>query len=858
MQPQPAPARGRFVSSRSRRRLAQVLLAMACLVASPSSAQDEAAAQTAKTAEVQEPAPVAIPVTSIAAEAVSLDAYLKSLEGRLAAPDFQQAIAEGLHALAGRIESHEALSNARLARGFGRADLAAMQADWRAIDSELATSQRRLAARLSALDVAGADLGRRADSWKATAAVAREELAPADVRTRVAEAERDIAATRKRLRESRDQSLRVQNRVVELRARASDELTRLAAARSEVLSHVLRRVEPPVWDLRPGDIVANRERFVATAEEVSASLQSYADREGRLLWLHGLLTLVLVWLSVRASVWAKLREGHEVPTALIHPWAAGLVLGLSNTLWIHADAPPKLGWLLSLLVLPFWVVEVRELVPKPLRKPLPGLVVLVLLDFARRILLDFEGLSRLLLVTEAILALAGLVWLRRPARLARLPQPEDPFWLRVLGGWLRVSMLAAGVATLGSFFGWVILADLLLTTVVVGTFVGSILYSAVGVVEGICESAVGTGRVDRLRIVRADRRALPRAVSRISRTIAFAVWLYLLPGFLSIREGLLDVLGRMLAAPLGYGSVKITLGGVIAFGVTIWLSWVLARFVSLILEGEIFSRVSLPRGVPFALSTISRYAVIVIGFVFAVAALGFEVGNLALVISALGVGIGFGLQNVVNNFISGLILLFERPVKVLDVVSLDSLMGEITRIGIRSSTLRTFDGADVIVPNGDLISNRVTNWTLADKRRRVPIPVGVVYGTPARRIIELLLQVAREHPQVLDHPEPMALFTGFGDSSLDFELRFWSESVNALTTVRSEIAVAIQDALEAAGIEVPFPQRDLHLRSIAEEARAALRDASAADPAIGKPPAGDSREPEAAGDRPKGPDADAP
>jgi potassium efflux system protein len=184
------------------------------------------------------------------------------------------------------------------------------------------------------------------------------------------------------------------------------------------------------------------------------------------------------------------------------------------------------------------------------------------------------------------------------------------------------------------------------------------------------------------------------------------------------------------------------------------------------------------------------------------------------VISALGVGIGFGMQNVVNNFISGLILLFERPIKVGDLLQVDELWGNVTRIGIRSSTIRTFAGADVIVPNGDLTSNRVTNWTLSDLRRRVSLPVGVAYGTDAATVIELLKGVAVSHEATLEHPEPYVLFTGFGDSSLDFEIRLWTESEDANTIVRSDIAVATQAALARAGINVPFPQRDVHVANV--------------------------------------------
>jgi small-conductance mechanosensitive channel len=197
-----------------------------------------------------------------------------------------------------------------------------------------------------------------------------------------------------------------------------------------------------------------------------------------------------------------------------------------------------------------------------------------------------------------------------------------------------------------------------------------------------------------------------------------------------------------------------------------------------------------------------------------VAAAGFELGNVTLLAGALGVGIGFGLQNVVNNFISGLILLFERPVQVGDTIQVGEVLGEVRRIGIRSSTVRTWQGAEVIVPNGTLISEQVVNWTLSDRERRIDVQVGVAYGTDPERVLALLLEVAAKHGEVLAHPAPAALFLGFGDSSLNFELRAWTQNSADWMRIRSDLNVAIHAALAAAAIEIPFPQRDLHLRSV--------------------------------------------
>jgi small-conductance mechanosensitive channel len=154
------------------------------------------------------------------------------------------------------------------------------------------------------------------------------------------------------------------------------------------------------------------------------------------------------------------------------------------------------------------------------------------------------------------------------------------------------------------------------------------------------------------------------------------------------------------------------------------------------------------------------------------------------------------------------------------------LWGEIRRIGIRASVIRTWDGAEVIVPNGQLVSESVTNWTLSDRRRRVEVDVGVEYGTDARRVFDLLLEVAGGHSAVLTSPEPVALFLGFGDSSLDFRLRTWIHEFEEGFVVRSDLSVAIQSALADAGIAVPFPQRDLHLRTVSPDAAAKIGRAS--------------------------------
>jgi small-conductance mechanosensitive channel len=764
-----------------------------------------------------EVAPEPIPVSSIAVEAAGLVGRLRSLEDQLAVPAEQEQIGAELPELDGELQQRVDRLTVRLETGTHRSEIEGLLLGWSSIDETLARWDAQLARRLALLEEIQSDLAQRSEIWSATAESAAEQQAPPEIRSEIRAAQQSLSDARGRVRASRDQALGLQNRVVGLHEQVREQSEALAQAREQIFARLLERGAPPLWKVHPDESEVAADRFASSLDDLRAAFAAYpANHEAR-IWLHLLGTAALIWVSVRARRSAVRMEAEGVAPfaeALRHPWAAGLLLGLSAGAFVHGNAPPALRFAIGLGLLAPWALVVRGLLPQTLRRPLLGLLVLVLLEFSRRLLVDFAGISRLLLVLETSAAFLGVLWLRRPARLSKVPQPDSPFWMNALALWLQVVAILSGIATAGAVFGWVNLADVLAVSVVHGTFTGSIVYAGALAIEAIAQSMSFAGRLSRVRLIAYNRPAFLRIVGRATRTLAVAVWIAATLSALGLWDATHRGLGRLLGTPVGYGNIEVTLGGLGAFGVAVWLSFLLSRFLAAVLESEVFSRVVLPRGVPFALSTIGRYAVLVVGFALAVAALGFEVGNLALVLSALGVGIGFGLQNVVNNFISGLILLFERPIKAGDMVSIDTLTGEITRIGMRASILRTFDGADVIIPNGDLLSGRLTNWTLADRLRRVSLPVGVAYGTPAPRVLELLQRVGAAHPDVLPKPPPVALFQGFGDSSLDFELRVWTESADALTLVRTALAVAVQAALEEADIEVPFPQRDLHVKSL--------------------------------------------
>ncbi len=236
------------------------------------------------------------------------------------------------------------------------------------------------------------------------------------------------------------------------------------------------------------------------------------------------------------------------------------------------------------------------------------------------------------------------------------------------------------------------------------------------------------------------------------------------------------------------------------------------RIVQHVLAEKVLTQTQMDKGTRHSIRIGIGYIGIILAALVGISALGLDLSKLAIVAGALSVGIGFGLQNVVNNFVSGLILLVERPVKVGDWIVVGDKQGYVKRIKVRATEIQTFDRASVFVPNSHLISESVTNWTYADKMGRVIIPVGVAYGTDSGKVMEALLKIAKDHSEVLRDPGPAAVFRGFGDSALNFELRCFLKDVERTISVTSDLCVEIDNAFRDLGIEIPFPQQDVYVR----------------------------------------------
>lgn len=278
---------------------------------------------------------------------------------------------------------------------------------------------------------------------------------------------------------------------------------------------------------------------------------------------------------------------------------------------------------------------------------------------------------------------------------------------------------------------------------------------------------------------------------------------------------------------LTLGGTQVTLWTVISFIALVVLLFYAARKIRTLLVERLLTRTHLDLGARQAVGAITRYVVLLLGLLIILQTVGINLTTLNVLAGAVGIGIGFGLQNVASNFISGLIILFERPIKVGDRIEVEQIEGQVVEVGARSTKVLTNDNITVIVPNSKFITENVVNWVYRDGRVRFKIPVSVAYGSDVRLVERLLLEVAEESANVLRDPAPVVRFMEFGESGLAFELRAWSTSlVHRKGKLMSELNFAIYDKFVRHEVEMPFPQRDLHIRGGVLEVKGSLSAAN--------------------------------
>lgn len=404
------------------------------------------------------------------------------------------------------------------------------------------------------------------------------------------------------------------------------------------------------------------------------------------------------------------------------------------------------------------------------------------------------------------------------------PAPESgPLSLRVRAGRTWPLRLGAGIwigVLVTLVLGFDPLARWALHATVMSAAVAFTVMLGIAVVKGMDATLSRLGAEGPL--VRRTAALLGQRLTLVLRVVLVVAGALVLLDVWGVSESPIATWQRIMDAGFTVGALKVTVGRVLLGAFVVYLAVLVSGLVRSLVtsraeavrtpEGEDRPQHA-GRGLAESITRLGQYVFVTLGLILALAVIGIELQNFAIIAGALGIGVGFGLQNVVNNFASGLILLFERPVRVGDTVVVGETWGTIQKIGLRSTVMLTLDESEMIVPNGHLVSEKVVNWTLTSPIARVFLSVGVAYGSSVSEVQEILREAAFAHPAVLEAPPPQALFMAFGDSSLDFELRIWVNDIQHRLEVRSTVLAEIDRRLREAGIVIPFPQRDLHLRS---------------------------------------------
>jgi potassium efflux system protein len=606
---------------------------------------------------------------------------------------------------------------------------------------------------------------------------------------------------------------------------AIDAIGRIEKARQYVDSQLFERDSLPLWRIgERREAGENKEVFTNATSRLLGIRAFMNQARGGIAALGILLILSLVCayrLYQKARFFQPENEEQAKTLHILRHWIAlGVLPALLAAYLLAPFAPlPLIG-----LVILASFVPILILLPPLINSRFRLLLYCIAVVYTFNAFVAWISFSpshkREVQFLTNLAVFCVFAFLVRPKRISRLKDENRLDGLRIFAIRLAVALLGAGL--IANLVGYVKLAQFLGIVCIYSTFIAISMLAGVRVFTRLLLEGVDRPGAQQLAIVRQHRDGIVRWVPRLFQWGGVTIWLFATINLLGLGDWVASIFESVIGFHIAGGSVGITLGSVIGFFLILIFGYGISSGIRFLLREELLSRFHLSRGLPELISSMLHYLLLLLVFFFAINAGNIELNKFTVLTGALGVGVGFGLQNIVNNFVSGLILQFERPIHVGDVLDIDGSTGKVTRIGIRSSTIKTFQGAEVIIPNANFISGKVINWTLSESLRRVELPVGVAYGSDPKVVSKILDQAATAHESVLITPPPAVYFKEFADSSLNFELQFWVMQESNGVKVKSEVALAIMEMLDQAGIEIPFPQRDLRLRAVDPAAAASL------------------------------------
>ena len=763
----------------------------------------------------EEPSP--IPLTEIAVRADELATLLIDIEAAAAPTRDVQLIEDRLPALRARLQASLTDTQKRLDAGAPLTLLDRLDAAWQATRRQIRTWSDTVTRRATQLQQDVERLAYLRDTWARSRTDAVGAGAPALVLGRIDEMQKAISSTKARLEVRLAALLVLQHRVSQELARCEQILARIAEARAELFTQLAARNGLPIW---------NPALWSGAASEVGAAGQEAAGTVDRIVerlvrsQTGRLPLLVAVFLGFVALLYqarGRLRasgstaEAATVSVVFERPFSTAIILTMFVGMLFYAEELALYLFVAGLIGVMPVLRLMRPFVTGPVSLALYALGTLFVIDQLRVLISTATQLDQAVYLLEMLASILLILWLRAVWRTSGISTSTLP---RAMVG-TAVLLVAFGTAFTAGALGYMHLARMIGTGALGSSYAGLVMAVGVRAIRDLVAYAL---RVRPLRLLRAVQRHRPVIEHRVAGFLGWAGtigWVVSALSAFAVLDRVTAVASAVLELGVGWGAARASVADVLAFVVAVWLSVKVARLTRFILYEDVFSRVRLAKGVPQTLASVAQYGIVIVGFSLALVALGIDFSKLTIILGALGVGVGFGLQHVVSNVASGLVLLFERRVRIGDAIEIvgegGEVQGEVQAIGIRATTVRSWEGSEVIVPNADLVSHVVTNWTLSDRRARLEVPVSVVHGTDPDRVSHLMKEAAHAHPKVVTTPAPVVLFRSLTDGVMLFELRCWTDDYDSGVVIRSELTTAVYRALEAARVEISRPQRAIRL-----------------------------------------------
>jgi potassium-dependent mechanosensitive channel len=751
--------------------------------------------------KVEKPAP--IPLAEVATDAETVSDRLRDILAELLPDPITDEIAKQLPILTREIDARLRESRRIIAQRPSVEILVTIEAEWRRLRRNLSGWTADLTSRATRIERQIAVVDELEKTWEQTLNAAKSSNAPPEVLRRIEAVITQIKQARETIDKQRARVLTMQSRVAVQDARIADALTSIRQGREDVLKRLFVRDGPAIWsaELRSSATQDVLEETSSSLFTQWAALSFYVERQPIRFFLHA-----AIFIGLAAGLYWTRRQMHpeakdEAGTTLVFemPIAAALILSFLCSRWIYPQAPRLLWATLGAVALVPSVIVFRRLLERDLYPIVYALVVFYFVDQLRAVAAPVQFLPRLLFLAEMLGGMLFLVWLYR-CMGRPVSTPETRSLRKIIKIAACVALAVAVLAFTSNILGYVTFADLVGNALFLSAYLALILYAVIEVLEGLVMIALRLRPFSLFSIVRRHGPLLRRRVRQGLVWLAIFLWIVFALNRLLLREQSLGAIREILTAEFIVGSLRVSLGDVLAFVLTVWAAVLVSRLVRFLLDEDVYPRIRLRRGLTYAISTVLHYVILLIGFLAGLAALGVDMTRVTILAGAFSVAVGFGLQNIFNNFVSGLILLFERPINIGDTVQIDDASGVVERIGIRASIIRTLNGSEIIVPNGKLISERLINWTLSNRQRSIELPIAVARDADPSRVIALLEQTAATHPLVTPDPPPRALVVRLGSDSLGLELHAWTDRIEQWMEIRSELAIAVRATLVAENI----------------------------------------------------------